>query len=36
DLVARDGRKRELTWLHRIAGTAVLVVGVLFVLGYVG
>jgi hypothetical protein len=36
DLVARDGAKRELTWLHRIGGTAVLLVGVLFVLGYVG
>jgi hypothetical protein len=36
DLVARDGEKRELTWRHRIAGTALLVVGVLFVLGYVG
>ena len=36
DLVARDGEKRELTWGHRIAGTAVLLVGVLFVLGFVG
>ncbi|HEY2703636.1 MAG TPA: hypothetical protein VGL20_08100, partial [Candidatus Dormibacteraeota bacterium] len=36
DLVARDGTRRELTWLHRIGGTAVLLVGVLFVLGYVG
>jgi len=36
DLVGRDGHKRELTWLHRIAGTAVLAVGVVFVLGFVG
>jgi hypothetical protein len=36
DLVARDGTRRELTWGHRIAGTAVLLVGVLFVLGFVG
>ncbi len=36
DLVGREGHRRELTWWHRVAGVAVLAVGVLFVLGFVG
>jgi hypothetical protein len=35
-LFGHDGFERPLTWWHRAAGAVILVVGVLFVVGFVG
>jgi hypothetical protein len=33
EIVGREGESRTETWVHQLAGVAILILGVLFVLG---